>query len=487
MSGTVTAYDYTTGVLSVSVSQSAGSGTHAAWTVSISTASASPYSVGDIALTNRTLTAPAWLPANGGIYSQSSYAALYAEIGLLRDGVTKPFVAGGWLAQNAGTTVNNAEGFAPFPLTVFDGKFMVYNKTTGAGNSRLAISTDAGVSYTQATMPTTATDQPYIAIVSHNGGTTLVASHASTDAWVARSTNSGATWTPAGIAGYAGGGQLFTLNGAYVLILYAAATAWTSSDGASWTSRTPPTTLALRAVLTYQGQQVAVAVTGAAPWTTLYTSTDAITWTSRSVSSMANVFLGGTLASLNDVFVWVPTSTDTTYRRSTDGGATWAAITLPHVINVPAYPASTVRLQVFKGRFVYLSFINGENVLVSSADGLTWRIDTTPISGDDVSNIGYLRATESELWLVDTAPSTAGTAYCLTDWAGSWLPTVSAETTANSDDMLITLAETGGVQVYLPGGTLQTRRRSVYTYNSATQFAVPAVPAPTGVTAYIKA
>ncbi len=72
MGGTVTAYDHTTGAMSVTLSQSTGTGTYAAWTVAISTQSLSPYSVGDVAFTDRPLAAPSWLQANGGIYSQAS-------------------------------------------------------------------------------------------------------------------------------------------------------------------------------------------------------------------------------------------------------------------------------------------------------------------------------------------------------------------------------------------------------------------------------
>ena len=63
------------------------------------------WQVGDVIQTSRTLSAPAWLPCDGGIYLQSSYAALYAELGLIPD-----VIPGDKLADPATLPTGTARG-----------------------------------------------------------------------------------------------------------------------------------------------------------------------------------------------------------------------------------------------------------------------------------------------------------------------------------------------------------------------------------------
>ncbi|MBP6650822.1 MAG: hypothetical protein KA181_00135 [Xylophilus sp.] len=483
MRGYVTAYDTGTGELVVAVDESSGSGTFDLWSIAVTSPAASPHYVGDVVLTSRALSAPAWLPADGAIYSQSSYAALYAELGLLRDGITRPFGVAGTLAQNFGYISLPGEGVAPFPLLTGGSTWMAYNKAAGVGNNRLARSTDGGVSWAQATLPNPATDQQYTRVVSHNSGATLVAIHASTDAWVALSTDNGATWTTAGVAGYGGNGQLFVVNGTYVLLSAAAATAWTSTDGAAWTSRTLPAALTLLTVSNYNGSQVATAVTGTGPWTTLYTTSDGITWASNAIASVPNTHTNLTLVSRSGTMIWVPTHNVATYRRSTDGGATWTSPAAPSVGGT-YLGATNGRVSVFDGRFVYVNTGASRAQICHSVDGLTWVIENTPIPIIDDNLTLITCVVGSELWIVPTSVG-SNTVYVLSKWGAEWQsfsdPTVWAVATATN------VQELNGVQMHPPNGTNQPRRRSVYTYNTATQFAVPTVPTPTGVTAYIKA
>lgn len=486
MRGTVTSYANPT--LTVAVDESSGSGTFSLWSVAITVPSASLYGTGDVVLTNRTLSSPSWLPADGAIYSQATYTALYAELGLLRDGLSRPFGLAGTLAQAIGTISQPGEGVGLFPLLTAGTTWMAYNKATGVGNNRLARSTDGGVSWAQATLPNPATDQQYTRVVSHNSGATLVAIHASTDAWVARSTDNGATWATVGVAGYGGNGQLFVVNGTYVLLSAAAATAWTSTDGSAWTSRTPPAALTLLTVSTYNGSQVATAVTGAAPWTTLYTTSDGITWVANTIASVPSGtgYIGSgisTFTSGNDVLIWMPTSTETTYRRSTDGGATWTSPAIPTINGTRVYPAGG-RISFFDGRFVFASYGTARANIASSTDGLSWQVETVPIPIIDENLNISTYVVGGELWMVLTSIGT-NTVYTLPKWGKEWVFFNGIDTWSAS--IAATAQEMGGVQMYASVGTTQPRRRSVYTYNTATQFAVPAVPAPTGVTAYIKA
>lgn len=496
MGGTVTAYDYTTGVLSVSVSQSAGSGTYAAWTVAISTASASPYAVGDIVLTNRALSAPAWLPADGATYSQSSYAALYAEVGLIKDGLSKNFLPAAVTTQATPSGSEYApEGFKEWPLASFGSYALLYTKATGASNSKFARTTDGGATWTDITLPTTASDANYYRVVSHNGGTTLVAAHNSTNAWVAQSSDSGLTWNTRSMSGYAGGGQLFVLNGVYIIMNSAGTTMWKSADGITWFGHTTPVALTCQAVLTYQGSQVAIATTGAAPWTTVYTSSaDGLTWTARTTPSISSYFYKTGLASVNDVFVWASgyQGAGGAYMRSADGGATWAAQNLPYTSATPPYVTSP--MQVFEGRFVTALAYYVGYVLTSSADGLAWEITQTPISVNTATNHapGH-KVVGGSLYLLD-AVTGAVTLYRLDSWKSAFAESYLGHINGNYVMWYIQqLCETANIQLTLSYYTTSTAntgayRRPLYTYNTGTQFAVPTVPAPTpGVTAYIKA
>lgn len=483
MRGYVTAYTSATGELVVAVDESSGSGTFDLWSIAVTAPAASPYYVGDIVLTSRTLAAPAWLPADGAIYSQSSYASLYAELGLLRDGITNPFKLAGALAQDFGYISQPGEGVAPFPLLTAGSTWLAYNKAAGVGNNRVGRSTDGGVSWTQATLPNPATDQQYTRIVSHNSGATLVAIHAAADAWVARSTDNGATWATVGVAGYGGNGQLFVVNGTYVLLSTGAATAWTSTDGAAWTSRTPPAALTLLTVSTYNGSQVATAVTGSGPWTTLYTTSDGITWVANAIASVPNTHTSLTLVSRSNTMIWVPTNNVGTYRRSVDGGTTWTSPATPSVGGT-YLGATNGRVSVFDGRFVYVNVGASRAQICHSADGLTWTVENAPIPIIDENLTLITCVVGSELWIVPTTVG-ANTVYILPGWGNEWQllsdPTTWGAATATN------VLELAGVQMHPTSGTTQPRRRSVYTYNTATQFAVPVIPSTVGVTAYIKA
>ncbi len=496
MQGTVTTYNATTGELVFSASASAGSGTYAAWTVSLTTAAAGGAEVGDILLTNRTLTAPAWLQADGGVYAQSSYAALYSELGLIKDGLSKHFLPAALTTQATPSALEYVpEGFKEWPLASFGSYALLYTKATGATNHKFARTTDGGATWTNITLPTTATDAAYYRVVSHNGGTTLVAAHTSTNAWVAQSSDSGLTWNTRSISGYAGGGQLFVLNGVYIIMNSAGTTLWKSVDGITWSGHITPVALTCMAVLTYQGSQVAIATTGDAPWTTIYTSSaDGLTWTARTTPSISDYYnYKYMIASANDVFVWMAGwhSAGGAYIRSTDGGATWALQNLPYTSPTPPYTRSP--LLVFEGRFFtsYAAPTSG-CVLTTSADGLTWDIKTTPISVDTAAHYAEHKVVGGSLYLLDNVASTS-VLYRLDSWKSAWAESHIGHSNSNYAPWYIRqLCETANVQLTLAYYTTASAntgafRRPLYTYNTATQFAVPVIPSTVGVTAYIKA
>ena len=331
MGGTVTAYDYTTGALSVSVSQSAGSGTYAAWTVAISAMSASPYSTGDIALTNRPLTAPTWLPADGAIYSQASYAALYAEVGLLpattNTAATTTFPASQyWGAVAAQGTNAVAVGLS-------------YTHPTYNGNTA-ATSSDSGATWTARTLPSTA-GWKKVAF----GGTGLVlASSSATE--LAYSTDSGVTWS-ARTSPISDPSFILYINNTWVLIPGSGTSYATSPDASVWTTRTLP-------FAPTNSWDVAVSQNGLAvlgpssnnQW--VLTSTDGITWTQRALPRAATYLTG--VAVLPDGRLWVHGYMWTVMAESTDSGATWTE----YALNNTSLTGATTQSVVTSAEVVWL-------------------------------------------------------------------------------------------------------------------------------------
>lgn len=494
MKGVVTSYNASTGELVFSSTWSAGTGTYDAWTVSLTAPSPSLYSPGDILRTNRTLSAPDWLPADSSVYAQSSYSALYSELGLIKDGLNKPFSSGSATTQAAlNVLYDTPQGFASWPLVSFGSYALLYTKATGAANSKFARTTDGGATWTDITLPTTATDASYYRVVSHDGGTTLVAAHNSTDAWVAQSSDGGLTWNTRNISGYPGGGQLFVLNGVYIIMNSAGTTMWKSPDGITWSGHITPVALTCMAVLTYQGSQVAVATTGAAPWTTIYTSSaNGLTWTARTIPSISSYYYATSLVSVNNVFVWMLSylSAPGTYQRSEDGGVTWTTRTIPAFAPSPNHV--TKPMQVFDGRFVTPTSYGGAGcTLMSSVDGLTWDLKIVPVSVDAITHDVVHKVVNGSLYLLDAVPS-AITLYRLDSWKSAWAESfLGHNSAARANWYLGTLCETANYQLALASYTTTAAdwvwRRPLYTYNTATQFAVPAIQPIDGATTYIKA
>lgn len=472
MGGTVTAYDYTTGVLSVGVSQSAGSGTYAAWTVAMTTASASPYSVGDLLLTNRTLTAPAWLPANGGIYSQASYAGLYTELGLLRDGAMQPWATGAVLG--AGT-------FSPdtcAPL-VHNGTLYAYSWAGSTSTHKLNRTTDGATITGTASLTNTAAASAYLGVAAI--GTTMLALPPSGNAWVSRSTDTGGTFASQAVSGMTGQDRIMVIGSLFCIFAYYSTSYWTSPDGAVWTARTLP--VALIEIKT--GNGIAVG-TGSSASATSYTTADGITWTARTMPSSA------TWSALNAHYnatsgVWLMYGTASgVWARSADNGATWSAVTMFAGVSVaPASAAifnATVR--VLNGRFFVYTFLSSGSAVLSSADGATWTANDSP-PFDDAGGDSY-----TAMWVLGSELYLCNGYNVWQTSDGTMWRRMSSVQYQHQVTYWRYVYEVGGVQVavYI-GGDNTLRRRPVYTYNSATQFAVPNVtaPAPSGVTAYIKA
>ena len=172
------------------------------------------------------------------------------------------------------------------------------------------------------------------------------------------------------------------------------------------------------------------------------------------------------------------------WARSTNDGATWSTVTLFAGATVAAtYNGSFgFSMRAFNGRFIVYSQLSFGDALLSSTDGVTWSASECPPLDSVTSYHTYnaMWVLGSELYLCN------GQSLWQTSDGVVWRRMSNVQNQQQVGYWRF-VYEIGNVQiaVYTSDNTL--RRRSVYTYNTATQFAVPAVPAPTGVTAYIKA
>ena len=138
------------------------------------------WQVGDVIQTSRTLSAPAWLPCDGGIYLQASYAALYAELGLIANVMpgekltnpapTPPDLSRGCSWDSSGTYLAVASDTSPY-LTVYQRSGSTLTKlanpaTLPTGNAT-GCSWDASGTY----LAVAHQSSPYITVYQRSGST----------------------------------------------------------------------------------------------------------------------------------------------------------------------------------------------------------------------------------------------------------------------------------------------------------------------------
>ncbi len=369
------------------------------------TESPSPYEVGDLLLTNRTLTAPAWLPADGAIYSQSSYAALYAEVGL-RPSVSTNTSALVTVSATGSWTASAAQGTKA--VLVSDGP-----------STAASYSTDSGATWTASTLPT-ANNWTAVSF----GATGHVMATAADSTVASYSTDSGATWaqrtTPVGFK------FIIYVGGLWIGIPATSTTRYYTSpsgDNGSWTTRTlpaAPTHFFYGAVA--QNGTAVLCPGNYNNW--VLTSTNGTTWTQRTTPITPTVWMSAAVNSSGHIYIFQYV-TATAY-ISTNAGANWTPFTLP-------------------SGFSYMSAVAfGDEVFVVPAD----------------TTAKYLRITGTTVTEYDMPSGVYGRG------ASANATNVIAPRTTSANSIV---------------------RIGRYGYDPATQFAVPTVPTPTGVAAFIKA
>ena len=368
------------------------------------TESPSPYEVGDLLLTTRTLTAPAWLPADGAIYSQSSYAALYAEVGLLASEPTKDTSSSITLPSTQSWTGVAAQGANVVMV--------------GGTGTAAASSADNGATWTARTMPTSASW-----VGAAFGGTGLVVA-VSTGTAAAYSSDSGATWSASTLpAPTSAWDAILYIAGVWVLVPGSGTSYATSTDGSTWTPRTFPAAPTHYWYAATAANGYAVLCPGNNNGWVLI-STDGITWTQRTTPTPVH-WVGVAVLTTGRICVY-PYSQALFY-TSDDGGATWGTVTVP--ITFP-----TTRM---------VTAVSDDEVVAFSVGSAT-----------------YYRIVGSTVYTYTFAGSVACKFVALTN---SHFVVSQSVSSANGF------------------------RIARYNFDQATQFAVPTVPTPTGVTAFIKA
>lgn len=465
MRGYITAYTPGTGDLVVAVDESSGGGTFDLWSIAVTAPAASPYYVGDVLVTTRVMPAPEWLPADGAIYAQTSYYELFSELGLLRNGVLEPFGIGFTLAASAVPYYSNGRYMQRA------GHHCFYAGTSSTTNHTFYRTVNGVTAVSNTTLPALAGSALYA--LGGQNSTCILMVPPNGNAWVARSTDEGATFATINIGGLADPSALLVVNDTFVLTT-TTTTYYTSLDGVSWATRTLPAL----GTFTVANNLLVIGVSVSA---THYTTPDGINWTTRTLPYTS---VSGAPIFVYKDGVWLSYAESTAgLARSTDNCATWASVNPVLGSGVLFGASGACKVVVFNGRFVMGHGSGSTACIYQSADGLSWGQVPFPSRIWNSATANNLFVVGQELvWLgTDTINSFVYTTSDLMTWQA-----VSQVAVAPLAAYWANTAELNDVQICIPGdGTAAFYRRPVYTYDTATQFVVPLVPAT--VNTYIKA
>ncbi|MEW9586238.1 hypothetical protein [Paraburkholderia sp. DGU8] len=361
MSGIVTSYNSATGVLVASVTSISGSGTFAAWTVALSGAAGATGATGPAGvLPSGTITYSAvspgagYLKADGSVYSQSAYPALFAAVGSL------PALSAPTGRSTAGP--GNYTSVAAY----LNGKFLVCDTAAS-----LSTSPD-GITWTYQSSLTTTIAGSAGGFAYGNGKYVCVGWYQNGGYAVTTTSTDAVNWTgqsrplpsSAQLIAVAFGSGLFVAVGTTGVIA-------SSSDGVTWTQRTSPYSSTWYCITYAAGLFVAAGASG-----TIATSPDGVTWTAR-----ASAFGGNEIRSIaygNGKFVAVGA---TGMLATSPDGVTWTA-------QNTVFGTSEIYAVTFGNGFFVAGAYGG--VLAASSDGATWTaFNSGGSSSGQISGLAY--------------------------------------------------------------------------------------------------
>lgn len=255
------------------------------------TANTTPaFSIGDVVYTARTLPSPTWLPCDGSIYLQSSYAELYALLGALANGVassaggvhTSTPSSGPWLQSAIGTTV-----------------------VACAGGGNIDYSTDSGATWVSSGVSPLGSFPSLVA-----AGNKVFQWDSGTAGTQYRYTTNGTSWTTSNTLPTSQSWRDVSFGNSVYVATSGTTAAATSSDGITWTARTYPSGINYTRFL--NGKFIGFA-SGAT--TTRYTSTDGVNWTAN--SGLLSISLSGSFVANSTLYVY--DSANKWFKSSSDG------------------------------------------------------------------------------------------------------------------------------------------------------------------------
>lgn len=308
------------------------------------------YRIGDVQIAPTAPATGTWLLCDGSVYLQSSYADLYAALGLIAN-------SPGQVSSFTARTMPSSSNWGA--MAYGNGVFVA---TTNNGTNVAASSTD-GVTWIARTFPT---NQRWNGVAYGNGVFVAVgASSSGTATNVVATSPDGLTWTNRTISASSIWQSVAYGNGTFVAVSSAAGTiASTSPDGITWTARTLPTSASWYAITYGNGIFVAVSTGG----TAAAISPDGITWTAVTLPASGNWW---SIAYGNGTFVTLGLSS--AVALTSQDGITWTSRTLPS--------SSAWRAVAFGGgTFMAVTQASGNTCAVSS-DGIVWTAKTLPATG----------------------------------------------------------------------------------------------------------
>ncbi len=277
----------------------------------------------------------------------------------------------------------------------------------------------------------------------------------------------GINWTQGSLPSSAAWISIAFGNGVFVAVASGSSSAAVSSDGVNWTSTLLPASSSWISI-TF-GNGVFVAITTLA--SVAATSTNGINWTQR---VLPNSVQWVSVAYGRGMFVAIAGgSSQSTSAAFSHDGAVWTTATLP-----VSHRWASVAFG--NGLFVAVAETtdgtNSPMVVAVSWDGISWSLANIPSARSHA--IAY-----AEGWFVAVPPSSGGSALLSRngfDWVLVKCPLYSY--------LSRTLAYGNGVLVAVSTSTYPGHGYwPAYWYDRATQFALPDISTPSGVSAFIKA
>lgn len=410
------------------------------------------WQVGDVIQTARTLSAPDWLPCDGSAYLQSSYAGLYAELGLLGN------AASDWKFPSNLGAINQSAYYAAY------GNGIVVAIQAAGGFTWAYVSTD-GFNWTAVSLASFLPTNKYARRIAFGNGVFVIATGDTQpgSSEICLTSTDGITWTKRTVGTYTASASVFFVNNLFILTTdnsggnYPRSQIFTSPDGVTWTNRTPGTfsgSSPFEAAVYANGVYL---LGGSMSVYGVLRSVDGITWALQEVSgfsSSVNSFSYG-----DGKFV---AFTSNGYCHTSVDGLTWTT-------NV-AYPLGGGAYSAFTTYFADNLFCAAGNSgrIATSPNGVTWTLRTTTKSPTSHIHSSFLIGSRKFL-LGQSSPNCYTQTISSTDsvsWAYSEIAGVVLNASATNGTTTIAVADSGKVYTYSEYGWQPINVEAVFASNN---------------------